>query len=263
MKKFNTKSSFLLVVAVIAAQLFFVSGSMVPFTQAEEADSSVVSSVDATTSPSDETVVAPSDDSTSVSTEENNVVDSPTTSAVEESTPSTESVTTDVPVDNTSTSDTSASNTTPSSATQTTVTVAPVLTTDKSDYHPGETVGFFGSLFQAVQNVVLRIFGGTVEDENYNDTSINLTTDEQGSFTYFHTLSDLFVPVYNAVVSTVSGEKLVETTFTDSLPTDFAQCSNDNSPNPAGSCNWIGSIIQQSNSVYAEGMTVPQRLLFR
>ena len=44
------------------------------------------------------------------------------------------------------------------------------------------------------------------------------------------------------------------------VSTSFEQCSNNNPT--LGSCKWIGSIIQQSNSVYYEGMTVPQRILF-
>lgn len=43
---------------------------------------------------------------------------------------------------------------------------------------------------------------------------------------------------------------------------DFMQCSNDNPPDPTGDCSWINGIIQQNNSTYVEGMSVPQRLLF-
>lgn len=43
---------------------------------------------------------------------------------------------------------------------------------------------------------------------------------------------------------------------------DFMQCSNDNPPDPTGDCFWINGIIQQNNSTYVEGMSVPQRLLF-
>jgi hypothetical protein len=41
---------------------------------------------------------------------------------------------------------------------------------------------------------------------------------------------------------------------------DFAQCSNNN---PAlGQCVWIGSNVQDNNSVYIEGMALAQRLMF-
>ncbi len=41
---------------------------------------------------------------------------------------------------------------------------------------------------------------------------------------------------------------------------DFKQCSNENST--LGDCKWINGIIQQSNSKYYEGMSVPQRTVF-
>lgn len=45
-----------------------------------------------------------------------------------------------------------------------------------------------------------------------------------------------------------------------SIPNDFSQCANDNGT--AGECDWIYSILQANNSVYYEGMSTPQRLLF-
>jgi hypothetical protein len=140
-------------------------------------------------------------------------------------------------------------------------TLTPELSTDKADYHPGETVTIFGKFFKALENIVLRIFGGSAETENFVDQSVDVAADEAGSFTKTITLPEMFVATYEAVAKTVSGEQLAATTFTDSLPTDFSQCTNNN-PTP-GSCNWIGSIIQQNNSIFYEGMTVPQRLLFR
>src|SRR3989344_3387459 len=47
------------------------------------------------------------------------------------------------------------------------------------------------------------------------------------------------------------------------ISVDFSQCANNDSPTPAGKCNWIGSILQASNSDYFEGMSVPQRILYR
>ena len=42
---------------------------------------------------------------------------------------------------------------------------------------------------------------------------------------------------------------------------DFRQCSNENPT--LGDCVWINGIIQQNNSVWFEGMSVPQRTLFK
>jgi len=41
---------------------------------------------------------------------------------------------------------------------------------------------------------------------------------------------------------------------------DFRQCANED--NTLGDCHWISSIVQQSNSKYYEGMSVPQRVVF-
>ncbi len=43
---------------------------------------------------------------------------------------------------------------------------------------------------------------------------------------------------------------------------DFKQCANNDSPTPLGTCHWINSILQQSNSRYVEGMSTLQRLIF-
>jgi hypothetical protein len=42
---------------------------------------------------------------------------------------------------------------------------------------------------------------------------------------------------------------------------DFGQSANDDSPYPPGDVHWIGSILQQSNSKYYEGMSPLQRLV--
>src|SRR5688500_18084651 len=135
------------------------------------------------------------------------------------------------------------------------------LSTAKADYAPGETVSIFGRFFGALQDIFLTIFGGSAERGDYTETTVAATTDDQGSFSLAHALEDVFRPLYTIIARNLGGETLATTTFTDAVSTSFSQCSNNNPT--AGSCNWIGSIIQQSNSVYYEGMTVPQRLLFR
>ena len=43
---------------------------------------------------------------------------------------------------------------------------------------------------------------------------------------------------------------------------DFKQASNDNAPLALGDVFWINSILQQNNSQWFEGMSVPQRIIF-
>jgi len=91
----------------------------------------------------------------------------------------------------------------------------PELNTDKADYAPGETVSIFGRFFQSLQNIVLKIFGGSVEENNYTETTASLVTNEQGSFSFQYILDNVFRPLYKIIASTISGEKLAETSFTD------------------------------------------------
>ena len=55
---------------------------------------------------------------------------------------------------------------------------------------------------------------------------------------------------------------LSETALYSSVPVDFRQAANNDAPYPLGNLHWINSALQGSNSVYAEGMSVPQRLMF-
>ncbi|HEY3170000.1 MAG TPA: hypothetical protein VGK08_03275 [Thermoanaerobaculia bacterium] len=46
---------------------------------------------------------------------------------------------------------------------------------------------------------------------------------------------------------------------------DFRQCAENETNGPVtglGNCHWIGSILQSSNSLYVEGMSVPQQAVF-
>ena len=141
------------------------------------------------------------------------------------------------------------------------VVASPELSTDKADYYPGETATIFGRFFQSVQDILLKIFGGSAETNDYTETIQNITTDSEGSFTTTYTLDGLARPLYTVIASALSGEELARTTFTDPPSVEFDQCANDNPT--AGACDWIGSILQANNSVYFEGMSVPQRLLYR
>ncbi|NIM98111.1 MAG: T9SS type A sorting domain-containing protein [candidate division Zixibacteria bacterium] len=46
------------------------------------------------------------------------------------------------------------------------------------------------------------------------------------------------------------------------MKVDFSQSANDDSPYPPGDVHWIGSILQEGNSNYYEGMSTLQRLVF-
>ncbi|MES3006023.1 MAG: hypothetical protein V4664_03700 [Patescibacteria group bacterium] len=93
---------------------------------------------------------------------------------------------------------------------------SPKLSTDKGDYHPSETATIFGNFFTSLQSVVLKIFGGTVEEENYTESTQTVTADEEGSFTATYNLDIVYRPFYNIVASTLDGVELATLSFLDS-----------------------------------------------
>ena len=100
--------------------------------------------------------------------------------------------------------------------------IFPELTTDKADYLVGEIATIFGRFFQSLQNIILKIFGGTVEEGTYTETAQDITTDDQGSFTTTYTLDNIFRPTYTVTAENSLGELLAQTTFTDPP----SKCSN-------------------------------------
>jgi hypothetical protein len=92
---------------------------------------------------------------------------------------------------------------------------AATLTTDKTDYAPGETATIYGSLFDALQNVVLSIVGQNNDGSTAVTNSWNVQADDQGAFTTRYTLPITFVPLYLVAANGEDGTVLARTTFTD------------------------------------------------
>jgi hypothetical protein len=63
-------------------------------------------------------------------------------------------------------------------------------------------------------------------------------------------------------VTDKDGATSADTTIVLAKKVDFSQSANNDSPYPPGDVHWIGSILQQSNSKYYEGMSTLQRLVF-
>jgi hypothetical protein len=158
-------------------------------------------------------------------------------------------------------SDASVSDTTNTTTpTQPLVLETPTLSTDKDDYHPGQTATIFGKFFSSLQNIVLKIFGADRYGGDYTETTQNLTADAFGAFTSSYTLDNIFRPFYDVTASDLLGNVLASMTFSDGS-TNFDQCANN--AGTAGTCSWIGSILHAPNSTYYEGMSVPQRVFFQ
>lgn len=143
--------------------------------------------------------------------------------------------------------------------------VAPAsqLTTDKADYMPGQVATIFGNLFQTFQSFILKIFGSDENSQNYTETVANVTSDENGSFSYQYQLDDLYRPFYEVVATDTTGNAVAQTWFRDASIGTYDQCSNDDgdgyNANP-GNCNWINGNLNGNNSTYQEGESTVQRL---
>jgi hypothetical protein len=137
---------------------------------------------------------------------------------------------------------------------------APELSTDKDDYHPGETASIFGKFFGSLKTYAIKVFGG--DDSNYTETESEIASDDGGEFQYDYTLDNVYRPYYEVVVSDDSG-KVAETYFLDSAVGTYDQCSNDDGDGYASGdtgCRWTNGNIQANNSIYFEGDSTVQRL---
>jgi len=108
----------------------------------------------------------------------------------------------------------------------------PALATDKPDYSPTETASIFGKFFQALQNIVLKIFGYDENGTNSSQFTDTITTDQNGEFAYNYQLDGTYRPNYTITASTPSDEQLAQTTFTD------ANIGYDKSGYDKGTATW-------------------------
>ncbi len=134
----------------------------------------------------------------------------------------------------------------------------PYLWTDKLDYFPGELVTIFGKYFNALQEVFLKIFGGTAEQGTYTETTANVTADENGAFTYQHQLDNVYRPDYAVTASTPEGELLAQTTFKDAANPDLKGFRANQGGGGALDTGWTGGNL---GNTWAEGEWVPYKLV--
>jgi hypothetical protein len=152
--------------------------------------------------------------------------------------------------------------TTPS-ASEAVVTTSPTLSTDKDDYHPGETATIFGKFFAPLQSFILKVFGSDENDQNYTESVQAVTTDENGVFTTAYTLDSLYRPFYWVTASSQDGQELAKMYFRDSSIGTYDQCSQDDGDGYATGdtgCRWINGNLNANNSTYFEGDSTVQRM---
>ncbi|NPV09184.1 MAG: DUF11 domain-containing protein, partial [Anaerolineae bacterium] len=153
---------------------------------------------------------------------------------------------------------------------------APSVVTDKPDYAPGETVIVTGSGFTAGEQYdipVIRPDGTIVKgDGSFVPGWDVVTADGVGAFTYLYQLNgvpgDYEVRVYpvgtvalqSGTVVLPSDDLLVaSTTFTDAE--SLSQWANGPLGGPPGGGEWVNGNVNQAKAHYAEGDSVPYRLI--
>jgi|GEM_PF-3077858 len=142
---------------------------------------------------------------------------------------------------------------------------APELSTDKEDYHPGETATIFGNFFASLENVVLKVFGNDENDnpDNYAYNEQTVTANESGSFTATYNLDSTYRPFYEMEASDESGNVLASGWFRDSAVGTFDQCGNDDGDGyDTGDtgCRWVNGNLVPSKATYHEDDATPQRV---
>jgi len=150
---------------------------------------------------------------------------------------------------------------------------APLLTTDKADYYSYEIVTVTGTGFAPNTTYdipVIRPDGTIVHgDGSFLPGWDSVTSDGSGNFTYHYQLNGVLGTYTVQTYASPWGgpgspDPLVaQVTFFDA-DIDFTQCRNDSDNNNIkDDCDWTTGAINTSNSVYAEGEGVPQRLFHR
>lgn len=89
------------------------------------------------------------------------------------------------------------------------------LITDKLDYTPTEIAIITGSDFTPNETYSLTV---SSMDDPATSTTVDITTDDNGGFTYNYQLDGNYRPNYKVDVQDGSGKKVASTTFTDSDP---------------------------------------------
>lgn len=216
-----------------------------------------------TATPADTTTPAPTDTPVDTVTPTPDVTATPTDSAsvtpTPTETPTITPVETSTPVPIVTSSPTAESSATPAST--------PLVTTDKADYYPGETATITGQFFQALQNLVVKIFGGSTSDGTYTESYFNILTDSFGGFSFGYLLDSISRPLYTAQVYDATGTQLAQTTFTDppapKPSVKLEQCQNggtsDAGPLPCSGSNWVTGNVNGTKAHWAEGDFLPYR----
>jgi hypothetical protein len=145
----------------------------------------------------------------------------------------------------------------------------PIITTDKADYAPTETVIVRGSGFKSNTDYYIPVIrpDGTIVlgDGTFTPGWDTIHSDTDGAFLYEYILDGVFglyeVRLYDlAWEGDLVQEPLAKTTFMDAAKVTLDQTYNDQDPTdgtPDGTYNWGGGGINHENSILTEGNFPP------
>ena len=150
-----------------------------------------------------------------------------------------------------------------SAATSTAPLPAPTIVSDKADYPPGGTVVLTGTNWLPLDTVTINVNDDTGKAW---EKDVTVHANANGDITYTFDLPNQFIANY-AVTAVGSDGRTATTTFTDQNPSaDLDQCANGAAPSPSTdgcttAASWVNGNLNQNNSSYVEGDSVPYRIV--
>ena len=150
-----------------------------------------------------------------------------------------------------------------SAATSTAPLPAPTIVSDKADYPPGGTVVLTGTNWLPLDTVTINVNDDTGKAW---EKDVTVHANANGDITYTFDLPNQFIANY-AVTAVGSDGRTATTTFTDQNPSaDLDQCANGPAPSPptdgcTTAASWVNGNLNQNNSSYVEGDSVPYRIV--
>ena len=140
------------------------------------------------------------------------------------------------------------------------------LSTDQPVYVAGTTVTFNGSGFNSGEIVTIEVERIESDGDTISTVTapIEAVANDNGEF-----VAEWQVPVeesqYDAeLMATAKGaesDRSAQIQFSGNIKVDFRQSANNDAGYGPNQIHWINSILQQSNSTYAEGMSSLQRVV--
>src|SRR5258706_1495795 len=130
------------------------------------------------------------------------------------------------------------------------------VTLDQKRYYVGQTMLITGTGFSP--NVLITV--SVLRPDKVTDVVPGVNSDASGGFTSSYTPVNAVPGAYMITASDPVNSANTKTVEADAIKEDFLQCGNKNPT--LGVCDWISSILQNSDAKIFEGMSTLQRLTF-